>query len=248
MKNLSIAFVTVLSLAAFAGCKKKGGGGDCDGTMSSAVDRMMEEQAKQMPKDMPADQKKMADEMMKTMVPKMKATLTKVCTDDKWTPEMLKCVDASKTMEEGQACNKNLSAEQKAHLDKEMAAAMGMGGDHGDMKGGDMKGGDMKGGDMKGGDMKGSDTGSAAPAGDGSAAAAGGGDLPKECQDYKAAIEKLSTCDKMPQQARDAMKQGFETASKAWAGLPADAKASLATGCKAGVDAVNQSAKAVCGW
>jgi hypothetical protein len=248
MKNLSIAFVTVLSLAAFAGCKKKGGGGDCDSTMSSAVDRMMEDQKKQMPKDMPAEQQKMGEEMMKTMVPKMKATLTKVCTDDKWSPEMLKCVDAAKNMEEGQACNKTLTAEQKTHLDKEMASAMGMSGDHGDMKGGDMKGGDMKGGDMKPADG----SGSAAPAGDGSAAPAaaggGGGDLPKECQDYKAAIDKLSSCDKMPQQARDAMKQGFDTASKAWAGLPADAKASLATGCKAGTDAVNQSAKAVCGW
>ncbi len=83
---------------------------------------------------------------------------------------------------------------------------------------------------------------------DKAAAPAAAGDLPQECQDYKAAIEKLSTCDKMPQQARDAMKQGFETASAAWANLPADQKAALATGCKAGVDAVNQSAKAVCGW
>src|SRR5438874_12705259 len=30
--------------------------------------------------------------------------------------------------------------------------------------------------------------------------AAPAGDLPKECGDYKAAIEKLSSCDKMPQQ------------------------------------------------
>src|SRR5690242_14306637 len=35
----------------------------------------------------------------------------------------------------------------------------------------------------------------AAPAGTAPAAAA---DLPKECQDYKADIEKLSTCDKLP--------------------------------------------------
>jgi hypothetical protein len=80
------------------------------------------------------------------------------------------------------------------------------------------------------------------------AAPAAAGDLPQECQDYKAAIDKLSSCDKMPQQARDAMKQGFDTASAAWANLPADQKAALATGCKAGTDAVNQSAKAVCGW
>jgi hypothetical protein len=79
-------------------------------------------------------------------------------------------------------------------------------------------------------------------------AAAGGGDLPAECNDYKAAIEKLASCDKMPQQARDALKQAYDQASAGWANLPAEAKANLATACKAGADAVMQSAKSVCGW
>ena len=88
-------------------------------------------------------------------------------------------------------------------------------------------------------------TGSAAPAAGVPAAAA---DLPAECNDYKAAIDKLSTCDKMPQQARDALKNAYDQASAGWANLPAEAKANLATACKAGADAVNQSAKQVCGW
>lgn len=75
---------------------------------------------------------------------------------------------------------------------------------------------------------------------------AAAGDLPAECNDYKAAIEKLSTCDKMPKESRDAMKSAFDQASTSWAGLPAEAKASLATACKAGADAVKQSASAMC--
>src|ERR1700690_293134 len=60
---------------------------------------------------------------------------------------------------------------------------------------------------------------------DDKAAPAPAGARPQECQDYKAAIDKLASCDKMPQQARDAMKQGFDTASAAWANLPAEQKA-----------------------
>ncbi len=81
---------------------------------------------------------------------------------------------------------------------------------------------------------------------DDKAAPAAAGDLPAECNDYKAAIDKLSTCDKMPKEARDAMKSAFDQASTSWAGLPAEAKASLATACKAGADAVKQSAGAMC--
>ena len=90
--------------------------------------------------------------------------------------------------------------------------------------------------------------GSDKPAGSGEAPAAGGGDLPAECTAYKDAIAKLAACDKMPQQARDALKQAYDQASTGWAGLPAEAKAGLATACKAGADAVMQSGKAVCGW
>jgi hypothetical protein len=87
------------------------------------------------------------------------------------------------------------------------------------------------------------------PTATGSAAEpAASGDLPAECNEYKASIEKLSTCDKMPQQARDALKQAYDQASAGWASLPAAAKANLATACKAGADAVMASAKQSCGW
>ena len=90
----------------------------------------------------------------------------------------------------------------------------------------------------------GSADGSAAAAGS-AAPAAGGGDLPAECNDYKAAIEALAKCDKLPQQAKDALKQSYEQTSAAWASVPAEGKAALGTACKAAVDAVKQSA-AVC--
>jgi hypothetical protein len=101
------------------------------------------------------------------------------------------------------------------------------------------------------------------PAGDGSAAAppAGGsgdgamnggdnkapanaGDLPAECNDYKAAIEALAKCEKLPQATRDALKQSYEQTSAAWASVPAEGRAALGTACKSAADAVKQSAAA----
>jgi hypothetical protein len=69
-------------------------------------------------------------------------------------------------------------------------------------------------------------------------------DLPAECKDYQAAIEKLSKCDKLPQATRDALKQSYEQTSAAWASVPAEGRAALGTACKSAADAVNQSAAA----
>lgn len=69
-------------------------------------------------------------------------------------------------------------------------------------------------------------------------------DLPAECAEYKAAIEKIATCDKLPQQQRDALKQAYDTSSSAWATVPADGKAALAASCKSATDAIKTSASA----
>lgn len=69
-------------------------------------------------------------------------------------------------------------------------------------------------------------------------------DLPAECAEYKAAIEKIRTCDKVPQQQRDALKQAYDTSSSAWANVPAEGKAGLATSCKSATDAIKASAAA----
>ena len=70
------------------------------------------------------------------------------------------------------------------------------------------------------------------------------GDLPAECGEYKAAIEALAKCDKLPQATRDALKQSYEQTSAAWATVPAEGKAALGTACKSAADAVKQSATA----
>jgi hypothetical protein len=87
----------------------------------------------------------------------------------------------------------------------------------------------------------------AAPAG----GAAAGGDLPAECNEYKTMIEKLASCEKMPQQSRDALKQGYDAMSQSWANvgaMPPEAKKAMADGCKQATDALKQAASAMCGW
>jgi 2-oxoglutarate dehydrogenase E2 component (dihydrolipoamide succinyltransferase) len=85
----------------------------------------------------------------------------------------------------------------------------------------------------------------AAPADPAAAPAAAAGDLPAECNDYKAALEKVAACDKLPAPAKDAYKNawaGVETSLKA-ATTP-ETKAAVASACKAGADSLKQAAAA----
>jgi hypothetical protein len=74
--------------------------------------------------------------------------------------------------------------------------------------------------------------------------------LPKECEDYIRAIEKLATCDKLPQASRDAMKQGLDAMKSGWdfSNLsPDDYKTAMAaarSACAQGADAVRQGSRA----
>ena len=85
-----------------------------------------------------------------------------------------------------------------------------------------------------------------APAG--SAAPVGADGLPAECAEYKAQVEKLKTCEKLPPKAKDALIKAFNDASAGCANMPEGAKAGLNTSCKAGTDAVMSAAKQTCGW
>ena len=145
---------------------------------------------------MTPEMKKMAEDMANQMKPKMKAAMSKSCKDDKWSGDALKCMDDAKTMDEMEKCEAKLTPDQKKNMDK----AMNDGDGHGRLD------------RALGRRMAGS---AAAPAGSGAAPAAGGGDLPAECNDYKAAIDKLAACDKMPQQARDALKNAYDQAAPA---------------------------------
>ena len=81
--------------------------------------------------------------------------------------------------------------------------------------------------------------------------AAAGGDLPAECNEYKGMIDKLATCEKMPQQSRDALKQSYDAMAQGWANIgsmPAEAKTAMVDSCKKAADALKQAAAATCGW
>ena len=152
----------------------------------------------------------------------------------KWSTEMSKT--ASKDEKPSEADMKDMEATTKKLTDC-MQKAMGAG----DMGAGSAAAGSDT---AAGSAAAGSDTAAGSAAAGSAAPAAAGGDLPAECNDYKAAIEKLATCDKLPQATRDALKQSYEQTSAAWANVPAEGKASLATACKSAADAVKQSAAA----
>lgn len=78
--------------------------------------------------------------------------------------------------------------------------------------------------------------------------AAGSGEMPKECDEWKTMVDKLMACEKMPEPQRKVMKDAYDQAAAGWPKLPAASKAQLATSCKAGADAIMSSAKATCGW
>lgn len=73
-------------------------------------------------------------------------------------------------------------------------------------------------------------------------------ELPKECDDWKAMVDKLMACDKMPEPQRKVMKDAYDSASALWPTTPATGKPLLATSCRAAADAIRSSAKATCGW
>ncbi|HTR53610.1 MAG TPA: hypothetical protein VMJ10_23110 [Kofleriaceae bacterium] len=76
----------------------------------------------------------------------------------------------------------------------------------------------------------------------------GANGLPAECDDYKAAIDKLASCPKLAPDAKDSLVQAYQAASASWARLPAESRKNLAATCKAAVDAVVAAAKTQCGW
>lgn len=72
--------------------------------------------------------------------------------------------------------------------------------------------------------------------------------LPKECDDYKAAIDRLATCESLSAAARETFVKGYQDSAARWSSMPEASKATLATACQGGVEAVLAVAKARCGW
>ncbi len=78
------------------------------------------------------------------------------------------------------------------------------------------------------------------------AAAAADGDLPAECAEYKAGLEKLAACDKLPAAAKEGYTSAWsavETSLKA-ASTP-EAKSAVGQSCKSAADALKTAASAV---
>jgi len=71
------------------------------------------------------------------------------------------------------------------------------------------------------------------------------GDLPAECNDYKEAMTKAASCDKLGAQ-RDTFKKQFDESWAAWEKLDAAGKAALAQGCKTTAQAVKDATAKAC--
>ena len=213
--------ILLVAVFALSGCGKKGA--DAKGDCATSVANAMTLSQ---------------DELQKTGVTdatqqKIREASTTRCKEDKWSNEVLKCFVDAKKSDDVSKCQQMWSTEQKDNMSKAITAAMATQPDG------------------SGSSAPPPETGSGSSAeGSGSAAPATEG-LPAECTEYKALVEKLSGCDKLPPASRDMLKKTFDDQSKAWANfdkLPADAKTALTSGCKQGADALKKSAGATCGF
>jgi len=62
--------------------------------------------------------------------------------------------------------------------------------------------------------------------------------VPPACADYKAGIERLTTCENLPAETREVLKQAFDQAAAGWAKDPD--KAAVADACQRAADALKQ--------
>lgn len=66
--------------------------------------------------------------------------------------------------------------------------------------------------------------------------------IPEACRDYARTVEKLMSCDKIPQAARDAIKQSYDSQRALWTKDEGD---SAAGSCRPAADAMKQAAASV---
>jgi hypothetical protein len=71
--------------------------------------------------------------------------------------------------------------------------------------------------------------------------------MPSECEDYRLAIERVATCDKLPAVWSDALKQAFETMSQNWGSMTDPMmRKTMGDACRAATDALNQAMSSLC--
>lgn len=74
---------------------------------------------------------------------------------------------------------------------------------------------------------------------------------PTACVEYETLINRLGSCDKLPQASRDALRQGFDAMKSGWSNMsamPEAARTALEAGCRQAVDALKQAGTSICGW
>lgn len=77
------------------------------------------------------------------------------------------------------------------------------------------------------------------------AEAARAAQVPPECQDYGRVMERMATCQAMPQAARDAMRDSFEATRATWTKVDPASRGELETACSAAAAALRQAAASV---
>lgn len=77
------------------------------------------------------------------------------------------------------------------------------------------------------------------------------GGVPTACAEYEQTMDRMATCDKLPQASRDALKQGFDMMKGNWAqigSMPQSARDAMESGCRQAVEALKQAGTSICGW
>jgi hypothetical protein len=77
--------------------------------------------------------------------------------------------------------------------------------------------------------------------------AAVGAELPKQCVQYKAMVEKLADCERLGPQ-RDLLRGEFDESWRAWNELPADKRGQVIDACTKAMGDLERAVGATCGW
>nr|MDQ3368586.1 hypothetical protein [Myxococcota bacterium] len=72
--------------------------------------------------------------------------------------------------------------------------------------------------------------------------------LPPACHEYVGHIQRLQTCQALPQPTREALQQALDSVTVAWSNVPPEGLVALEAACRSAADAVAQSVGATCGW
>ena len=77
-------------------------------------------------------------------------------------------------------------------------------------------------------------------------AMADGIEMPPACAELRKLLAKVATCEKVPQQTREALLSSFSQLDKAFEAAGSDTRAQLETSCQSAVAGIRESAKMLC--